>query len=95
MTEREGCVKPEFGEWYPSLVAGQWYPAARIRDVVLVQLLSGEPRWQADDRVPADDHFVFRGGVRARGSGFRTRHTDAPSFGDQPPPRREPGSDQR
>ena len=81
MTEREGSVKPEFEEWYPSLTVGQWYPARRIRDIVLAQLQSGEPRWQSGDRIPAGEHFVFRGGVDARGSGLRTRHTDAPAFG--------------
>jgi hypothetical protein len=82
MTEREGCVKPQFEEWYPTLTVGQWYPASRIRDAVLSQLTSGEPRWQSDDRIPAEEHFVFRGGSSARGAGFRTRHTDAPSFGE-------------
>jgi hypothetical protein len=81
MTEREGCVKPQFEEWYPSFKPGQWYPAVRIRDVVLAQLQSGEPRWQAPDRVPAGDHFVFRGGAGTRGASLRTRHTDPPSFG--------------
>ena len=81
MTEREGSVKPEFEEWYPSLTAGQWYPAARIRDIVLAQLRSGEPRWQAADRILAGEHFLFRGGISTRGPSLRTRHTDAPSFG--------------
>jgi hypothetical protein len=82
MKEREGCVKTEFAEWYPSLTAGLWYPAGRIRDVVLAQLRTGEPRWQAGDRVPAGEHFLFRGGAAARGASFRTRQTDAPSFGE-------------
>jgi hypothetical protein len=81
MTEREGSVKPEFEEWYPTLAVGQWYPAARLRDLVLAQLQSGEPRWQTTDRVPAGEHFIFRGGTSTRAVGLRTRHTDAPAFG--------------
>jgi len=42
---REGLLRPEFRDWYPSLTPGIWYPAASLTQLILVQLRSGEPRW--------------------------------------------------
>jgi hypothetical protein len=76
MAQREAAVRREFQEWYPGVAPGQWYPAADLRDTVLGQLTSGEPRWKSEDRVPCDAHFVFRGGDGPRTAPARTRHTD-------------------
>jgi hypothetical protein len=76
MAQREAAVRPEFQEWYPSVEAGRWYSAATLRDTVLGQLASGEPRWQAEERVPGNSHFLFRGGDGPRGAPARTRHGD-------------------
>jgi len=76
---REGLLRPEFRDWYPSLTAGVWYPADRLTQLILTQLRSGEPRWQSDGRVPADAHFEFRGGEPRHLAGERTRRSDAPA----------------
>ena len=76
MAQREAAVRPEFQEWYPAVETGRWYPAAGLRDAVLGQLASGEPRWANEDRVPCDAHFRFRGGDGPRTGPARTRHSD-------------------
>jgi hypothetical protein len=76
---REGLLRPEFRDWYPSLTPGIWYPAASLTQLILVQLRSGEPRWQSEGRVPAEAHFEFRGGEAGRLAGERTRRSDAPA----------------
>jgi hypothetical protein len=76
MAQREAAVRSEFQEWYPTLAVGRWYPAAALRDTVLGQLASGEPRWKNEERVPCDAHFLFRGGDGRRSAPARTRHTD-------------------
>ena len=79
MPRREGLLKPEFGEWYPTLTPGTWWPADRLAQAVLSQLSSGQPRWQPEGRVPSDEHFEFRGGD-PRPAGERTRRTDPPTM---------------
>jgi hypothetical protein len=74
--KREGLLKLEFKDWYPTLVAGVWYRADWLTDTVLQQLRLGEPRWQPEDRVPCDQHCVFRGGRSDRRRGTWTRRTD-------------------
>lgn len=74
---REGLLRLEFRDWYPSLTPGVWYPADRLTQLILTQLRSGEPRWESDDRVPADAHFEFRGGEPRHQAGERTRRSDA------------------
>jgi hypothetical protein len=40
---REGLLKPEYSDWYPTVVPGVWYHADWLTDTVLQQLRSGEP----------------------------------------------------
>jgi hypothetical protein len=63
MLKREALLKPAYSEWYPTLLPGIWYPADSVREAVLQQLRSSEPRWQPNGRVPSDQHFAFRGGI--------------------------------
>jgi hypothetical protein len=76
MAGREGLLKTEYSDWYPTLVAGFWYRADWLTETVLQQLRLGEPRWQPEDRVPCDQHFVFRGGRSDLRRGARSRRTD-------------------
>jgi hypothetical protein len=75
MTSREGQVRPEFQLWFPRLAPDTWYPAVQLRSHVSDQLRGGEPRWSPRDRIPSDEHFIFRGG-QPRGRGYRTRESD-------------------
>lgn len=76
MPEREGRLKAEYSEWYPSIDPAKWYPAAWLSRAVLAQLSEGEPRWHPEPRVPCDAHFSFRGGENAGRDSLRTRRTD-------------------
>jgi hypothetical protein len=78
MAEREGRLKAEYSEWYPTLDPLAWYPAAWLSRTVLEQLNAGEPRWHPEQRVPSDSHFTFRGGDQAPRGTARTRRTDPP-----------------
>jgi hypothetical protein len=76
VSEREGQLKPEYSEWYPTLKVGVWYPVVWLTQTVLQQLRSSEPRWDPDGRVPSDQHFTFRGGPlepRPEGPGHERR----------------------
>ena len=73
---REGMLRPEFQEWYPSLHAGKWYRANELTGLVVDHLRHGSPQWRAEGRVPSEDHFVFRGGPGQAGSGRGMRSTD-------------------
>ena len=75
-TRREGMLRREFQEWYPTLSASRWYPVEELTDLVLAHLRHGSPQWRPQGRIPADDHFVFRGGTPRQGSNRRTRRTD-------------------
>ena len=84
---REGMLRPEFQEWYPSLEAGRWYPANELTTLVLDHLQHGSPQWRPEGRVPSDHHFVFRGGPASRGSVRYTRSSDrAPPRSEGPAP---------
>lgn len=73
---REGMLRPELGDWYPGLVAGRWYPARELAELVLEQRRSGAPTWEWEERVPSDRHFVFRGGTGEPRAANRTRRND-------------------
>jgi hypothetical protein len=73
---REGMLRPEFQDWYPTLAADRWYPADELTDLVLAHLRHGSPQWRPQGRIPNDDHFVFRGGTPRQASSRRTRRTD-------------------
>jgi hypothetical protein len=78
MSKREGRLRPEFEQWYPSLRRDVWYPADELTAVVLKQLQDDGPRWHSEDRVPSDEHFQFRGGEPQPQGSQRTRRLDTP-----------------
>jgi len=80
---REAMLRPEFGDWYPTVTPGQWYPADELTGRVLAHRRSGTPQWAPEQRVPSDEHFEFRGGASGGRSPARTRHAD-PSAGRPP-----------
>ena len=73
---REGMLRPEFQDWYPSLQALRWYPATELTTLVLDHLRHGSPQWRPEGRVPSDRHFMFRGGSAREGPGRYTRSSD-------------------
>lgn len=75
-TPREGMLRPEFRDWYPSLEAGQWYPADELTALVADHFRHGSPQWRPQGRVPSDVHFEFRGESSRRDPGRRTRSGD-------------------
>jgi hypothetical protein len=75
---REAMLRPEFQDWYPSLTPNRWYSARQLADIVLDQRRSGEPRWELEERVPPNEHFLFRGGRAREKSSSRTRRSDQP-----------------
>jgi hypothetical protein len=67
---REARLRPEFAHLYPTLIPGQWEPAARIAEVVLARLLLLEiSEAPIQDRVLNEEHFEFRGDVPAESQG--------------------------
>jgi hypothetical protein len=76
MSKREGCLRPEFEQWYPTLRSGVWYPADELTAAVLKQLQDESPRWHSDGRVPSDSHFEFRGGQARAGRSPTSRRLD-------------------
>jgi hypothetical protein len=81
---REGMLRPEFQDWYPSLQAGKWYPANELTAKVMDHLQRGSPQWSPEGRVPSNDHFLFRGGLAQHGPVRTLRSADRA-------PRREEG----
>lgn len=73
---REGMLRPEFQDWYPSLTAGRWYPADELTEMVVEHLQHGSPQWRPQGRVPSNLHFVFRGGTLRQGPSGYSRATD-------------------
>jgi hypothetical protein len=76
MSKREGCLRPEFEQWYPTLRPDVWYPADELTAIVLKQLHDESPRWHSEGRVPSDSHFEFRGGEADSGRSARSRRLD-------------------
>lgn len=89
---REGMLRPEFQDWYPSMKPGLWYPADELTHLVVQHLQSGSPQWRPDGRVPSDVHFAFRGGMPPRSSPRLSRATDrqGSSTEEQSTPQLEP-----
>ena len=77
MSAREASLKAEYRDWYPSIEAGIWCPAAEMVTRVRRQQREGGPRWSLSSRVLDDMHFEFRG-VDSRSIEQRTRRTDPP-----------------
>jgi hypothetical protein len=84
-TRREGMLRPEFQDWYPTLEAERWYPADQLTEMVVDHLLHGSPQWRPQGRIPSDDHFVFRGGTPRQGLARRTRRSDQPAHHQEEP----------
>jgi hypothetical protein len=76
MSKREGCLRPEFEQWYPAIQTGVWYPADELTAIVLKQLEHDGPRWQSEERVPSESHFQFRGGEAEARPLHRSRRLD-------------------
>ncbi len=74
--DREAMLRPEFREWYPTLRTDWWYPARVLAEIVLDQRRSREPHWEFEDRVPSNEHFLFRGGDAREDDAARTRRSD-------------------
>jgi hypothetical protein len=59
---REARLRPEFAHLYPTLMPGQWEPAARVAEAVLTRLLLLEiSEAPLQDRILKEEHFEFRG----------------------------------
>lgn len=90
---REGMLRPEFQDWYPSLLAGRWYPASELTTLVLDHLQHGSPHWRPEGRVPSDHHFVFRGGpAKGVAAGHLRRSDQTPQRLEEPAPSPRPDS---
>ena len=76
MSKREGCLRREFEQWYPTLQANRWYPADELTAIVLKQLQDESPRWVSEGRVPSDSHFEFRGGESSSDRSRKNRRSD-------------------
>ena len=76
MSKREGCLRPEFEQWYPTLQTGVWYPADELTAIVLRQLHDESPRWHSEERVPSNSHFEFRGGEAGAERSHKSRRLD-------------------
>ncbi len=68
---REARLKSEFAEQYPGLVPGVWHPAASIAAYLLTRqrTLGGKDPMERPARPIPTEHFEFRGGSPASGSG--------------------------
>lgn len=76
---RQAILKAGYEDWFPWVKPGVWYRAAWLAELVLRQRQAMDPRWEAEERIPSDTHFDFRGGGRPRRSGSqRSRLADAP-----------------
>jgi hypothetical protein len=78
-TLREARLRPQYTSLYPGLPAGVWVPAAEAAEHVIAVVRGERGRLGLRGRVPADEHFDFRGGEPAapRPPEARTRRTDA------------------
>ena len=85
---REGMLRSEFQDWYPTVVAGNWYPAEELTTLVHAHRRFGTPQWEDERRIPSDEHFVFRGGTPRSDAGARTRQGDRPAEPRNPTRRR-------
>jgi len=83
--QREACLRQEFAELYPSIVAGRWYTAAAAAgEVKATSIINGGGDLGLPERVLNEAHFLFRGGAARHGIwlGMRTRRTDRWTFDD-------------
>jgi hypothetical protein len=73
---REGMLRPEFQDWYPTVESGRWYPADELTGLVLAHRRFGTPQWEPERRLPSNEHFEFRGGTPRGDSRSKTRRGD-------------------
>ena len=62
MPRRKARLRPEYAEWYPQLVAGEWHDAGWAAEKVLQQHRAHSPPWSLGRRVLSEAHFEFEGG---------------------------------
>ena len=73
---REARLRPEYAELYPGIQPGVWLPATTVGQQLLLWHLATAATPQGE-RLMADEHFEFRGGVaRDSTNGNRTRAGD-------------------
>lgn len=73
---REARLRPEFADMYPALEPGVWLPATTVGQQLLLWHLAKAVTPQGE-RLMAEDHFEFRGGVRVGArDAVRTRAGD-------------------
>lgn len=59
---REARLRQEFADLYPTLIPGEWEPAARVAEAVLARALLLEiSEAPLKERVLNEEHFEFRG----------------------------------
>jgi hypothetical protein len=69
---REVRLRPEYGDVYVGMPAGEWLPAARWAQLIVTRAQQARAR-QVHQRTFDPAHFDFRGGEPPRGSGARLR----------------------
>jgi hypothetical protein len=75
---REARLRPEYGELYPGLRAGDWEAAALLADRVLADRLLRGSETALSGRVLSEAHFDFRGGASRGGERDGMRRTTGP-----------------
>lgn len=77
-TIREARLKPEYASQYPGVQPGVWMPASTIGQQLLLWHLTA-PATPQGERLMAEEHFEFRGGLKRVGSwiNMRTRLVDS------------------
>jgi hypothetical protein len=75
-TVREARLRPEYASLYPGLEPGVWLPATTVGQKLLLWHLATAATPQGE-RLMAEEHFEFRGGLIADSrNGARTRAND-------------------
>ena len=73
---REARLRPEFADLYPAVEPGVWLPATTVGQQLLLWHLAKAIAPQGE-RLMAEEHFEFRGGVKVGArDGSRTRAGD-------------------
>jgi hypothetical protein len=72
---REARLRPEFADLYPGVEPGVWLPATTVGQQLLLWHLATAVMPQGE-RLMADEHFEFRGGLARSTNGGRTRAGD-------------------
>ena len=69
-------LKPEYQEWYPTVMPGKWYRVKWLMELIQRQQDRLGPHWELPPRVLDDAHFSFRGGRRFLRGRQQQRLTD-------------------